>query len=387
MKKIVLIVIGIVVLFVVYLMFPEAKKTYPPAAFDKNIEIAPIEDALTFARIDNGNGPEIIFVKRYDASGITGLNLTTLMDAKPTDPVDLFNDFGYQKVQDEIGSLPESALEEFALDILTLPLSLTDEHIAAGTNFAAHADESSVEDGPFLFPKLVTPTPFNASVSIEDGGLLDYEVELAYVTLGDTGVDEMPEYMGLILSNDFTNRAKLLRHLDPDNVISGDGFTTGKSAPGFLPVGNLFVIPKDYRSFSNALQLQLAADDELRQSASMELAIWDIDELFRQIAHRENTRWDYLGEYVGLPVKDGTIPARTLILAGTPDGTIFQGPTTRIMIKGGLRFLFGGWNESIIDNVIEHYITSARKRGDFLSKGDHVHIHVEHMGEIRSVVQ
>ena len=355
--------------------------------FDTTIAVAPLDEALTFARVRVNDVTNLLSVTRYADGAVVGYNLTQEVDSNPTDPVDVFNDLGYEALKNRIESLSESSLVEYPLDQLSVPLELTDEHIAAGTNFAAHADESSVEEGPFLFAKMVTPTPFNAPVSVESGGLLDYEVELSYVTLDDTSLTEPPEYMGLILSNDFTNRAKLLRHLDPDNVVSGDGFTTGKSAPGFLPVGNLFVIPKNYREFSSSLTLELAVNEKLRQSGSMELVIWDIDELFNQIFARKDTLWEYQDEQVGLPVVDGVIPPRTLIMAGTPDGTIFQGPTTKIMIKGVFRFLLGGWNQSIVENVIEHYISSAQRQGNFLSPGDSVHIRVENMGEINTQVQ
>ena len=45
-------------------------------------------------------------------------------------------------------------------------------------------DEAQVDDGPFLFPKLVTPSGPRAPVSAADR-LLDYEVELCWVTLQD----------------------------------------------------------------------------------------------------------------------------------------------------------------------------------------------------------
>ena len=61
---------------------------------------------------------------------------------------------------------------------------------------------------------------------------------------------DRPASMGLVLCNDYTDRDALLRTLDPWNPGSGKGFTTGKSFPGSLPVGDLFVIPRDVRAFT-----------------------------------------------------------------------------------------------------------------------------------------
>ncbi|MBI2422235.1 MAG: fumarylacetoacetate hydrolase family protein [Candidatus Hydrogenedentes bacterium] len=160
-------------------------------------------------------------------------------------------------------------------------MRVSDAHIAAGANFTAHAEESAVEDGPFLFAKLVRPTPFNAPVRAGTA-LLDYEVELAYVTLSDTTLPGVPAHMGLLLANDFTDRATLMRHVNPSDVTTGDGFATGKSAEGYLPVGNLFVIPKDLESFTANIDLKLAVNGALRQSGRMTLAVWDLPELLRQ---------------------------------------------------------------------------------------------------------
>src|SRR5690606_22140990 len=109
---------------------------------------------------------------------------------------------------------------------LVLPVRLAASHIATGTNFPEHGKESSVTDGPFLFPKEVRPTAFNIPVSVGDS-LLDYEVELCFVALKDMALDAMPERAGLLLCNDYTDRARLMRHIDPRDITSGTGFTTG----------------------------------------------------------------------------------------------------------------------------------------------------------------
>lgn len=386
MKK--LIVLGLLAALLVgafILLREPAPRDYPPASFSDTVEIAPLAEALTFARIQPDGRPRLIAVTAYTSGQLAGIDLATVIGDDATDPIAVFNDLGYDALVKRIESGRESASVSVNASDLVIPVDLTDAHIAAGTNFAAHAEESDVEDGPFLFAKMVTPTPSGSTVRAGDA-LLDYEVELAFVTLSEAPLPAVPQHMGLILANDFTDRAKLMRHLNPDDVTSGDGFTTGKSAQGYLPVGNLFVIPRDLRAFVADLTIELAVNGLLRQSAPMTLAIWDIDELFRQTQARTDVRWEYQGEQVGLPLKNGAIPARTLILAGTPDGTVFAGLSNRIMALGVMNWIAGGWENSMVDNVIETYIARAEKKQNFLQPGDEVRIHAERMGTIASNV-
>ena len=149
--KIAVLLILIVIVLAVYLILPESRRSFPPASFDDAMNIAPLEEALTFARATGEGSHQLILVRSYSGTSINGYNLTTQLESAPTDPVDLFSEFGFDALQDMIEELPESSQAEYPIDSLITPLALTDEHVAAGTNFAAHADESSVEDGPFLF--------------------------------------------------------------------------------------------------------------------------------------------------------------------------------------------------------------------------------------------
>lgn len=360
-------------------------REYRAAAFPESVAIAQPDEALTFARIEVDGAPQVIAVGAHDLERVTAFNLTEALGSGADDPIALFTAYGYEALRQRI----EKGLIEAPIDVpvsdLIPPVELTDAHIAAGTNFAAHAEESEVEDGPFLFAKMVAPTPFDAPVSAGDA-LLDYEVELAFVTLSEVQLPEVPEFMGIVLTNDFTNRAALLRNVNPDDVTSGEGFTTGKSADGYLPVGNLFVIPRDLESFVEGIDLTLSVNGGLRQHANMTLAIWDVDELMRQIETRAEARWDYNGEKVGLPVEDGAVPARTLILAGTPEGTVFSGIPRGAMAGGVARWVAGGWSRPMTDHVIESYIASARSAGGYLQPGDVVRIQVDRMGVIETPI-
>ncbi len=342
------------------------------------VEIAPVEEALTFAR--DKEGTRLILVSSYEGKQVTGVDLTVVTGA--VDPVALYTAQGYDAIAALAASGKQVTLSRAELGI---PVDLTASHIAAGTNFPEHAEEATVEDGPFLFAKEVEPTAFDAPIPAGDA-LLDYEVELCFVALDAFDISQAPAQAGLILCNDVTDRAKLMRNIDASDVTSGKGFTTGKSAPGFLPVGNLFVIPRDVRAFAAAVELRLWRNGGVAQSARQSEAIWDFDELIRQSAARQDIRWDFEGREVGLPIDDGIVPSRTAILAGTPDGTVFRGVDKSAMALGAWDWLAGGWDRSIASHVVERQIAKERDALRYLQPGEHVVISVNLMGELDNLI-
>ncbi|MEQ9144491.1 MAG: fumarylacetoacetate hydrolase family protein [Parvibaculaceae bacterium] len=351
------------------------------AAEEPKLPVAGREDALTFARFQSAAGRHLMLVSSYEAGKVTGIDLTALLGAEMDDPITVYRTLGY----DALAAMEGPAIVT-DVDRLVLPVDLTASHIAAGTNFPAHAEEASVDEGPFLFAKEVTPTAFNAPIPAAPGVLLDYEVELCVVALKTFPVDTPPDRAGLMMCNDVTDRASLMRHLDPFDVASGKGFTTGKSAPGYLPVGSLFVIPRDLRAFMPGIELRLYRNGELAQSARQSQAIWDFDEILNQARLRADIRWDYQDRKVGLPLPNGEVPARTAILAGTPDGTIFAGIDTMAMVMGSVDWLLGGWDRSIAYWIVERQIARAAAEGQYLQPGERVQIRADFLGELNNPI-
>ncbi len=338
------------------------------------VAIASPDEALTFARLPSGR---VLIVTSYRQGSIEGIDLSAALGHEVRDPIQAFLEVGY----DAIAAIAVNPADtRAAVDELGIPVDLGSHHIAAAVNFPEHAADSGV-DKPFLFPKLVTPTGPHAPVQV-GSALLDYEGELAWVTLEPVRQGESPEYLGLILANDYTDRDLLLHHLDPGDTSSGAGFTTGKSLPGFLPVGNLFVIPRDYRSFSDQVELNLYVNGQLRQRGSLGDLHWDVDELLAQTWARKDITWEHRGAQVGLLEDSTVIPARTMILSGTPAGTVFQELTVPMKISGFLSWMFGGWDKSIPQHAIDNYVAKARVARLYLQPGDQVVVHVDHMGVI-----
>ena len=212
--------------------------------------------------------------------------------------------------------------------------------------------------------------------------LVDHEVELGYVLLESLTTGGSPTTMGLVIYSDYTDRETLLRNIDPCDLTSGRGFTTGKSFKGFLPVGNLFVIPRDLRRFSASVELRLYVNSELRQRDVMSSAVWNIDEILKQVWLRRDRTWKFRHQQVGLLRSPGAIPPRTLIMSGTPDGTIFSGLPFRHKVTGLTRWLFGGWDRSIASHVIDVYIRDARAGRIYLQSDDVVAMHVDRLGVV-----
>lgn len=353
---------------------PVEKSSAPMPLAD--IAIADTDDALTFAR----SGDRTIAVSQYADGIIQGVPVGEAGE----DAISLINRLGY----DGVLTLIDGATETVEIDAasLAIPVDLEAQHIAVGTNYPAHAEEAEVQDGPFLFPKYVIPTSAHAPIPL-GSGLLDYEVELCLVTTGPTQASEGPRG-GLILCNDVTDRAMLLRNLDPGNPTSGEGFTDGKSALGFLPVGDLYVVPRDLGAFVQGLTLQLSVNGIERQRTVVTNWLWDLDQILIETGQARDRSWEWRQGEARLPISaDGTIPARTLILAGTPDGTVFAGVYNRAYAVGLWRFLAGGWSESVTRHVIEAQIAHAEARNEYLEQGDQVTIRVDTMGALNNRVE
>lgn len=353
-----------------------------PAGLLDDVTIADPDEALTFAR----SRDRVLLVTSYRGGVVRGVDLARVLGRPVDDPATVYGELGYDRLRDLARPADPSTVAEVKAEDLVIPLALGGHHVAAATNFPEHAGDAGVEDGPFLFAKIVEPTgPYDPIPA--GNGLLDYEVEVAWVPLGPLAEGAPEPAMGLVLCNDVTDRATLLRHVDPWDVVSGDGFATGKSFPGFLPVGNLFVVPRDHRRFVAGLELRLYVDGALRQRSPATEMVWDHDAILANTWAWKDRRWDHRGTQVSL-LGDGrdAIAPRAMILSGTPHGTVFDGMRTRHYLRGVGAWLLGGWGEPVPRHVVEDYIDDARASGVYLQPGDVVEIHVERLGVLRNRV-
>lgn len=283
----------------------------------ESLTVAPPETALTLARVGAGNRARVVLVIDARPDGLAVIDLESAFGRPFRDAVDAFHELGYEALEQAAGG---PATERLALIDLGLPFDPADPHIAAGTNYRAHAEEVGLEEGPFLFPKLSMPTPWNADVPPKTR--LDYEAELCAVTL-TPHTPSSPARLGYLLCNDFTDRWKLLEGLDFDEPMGTTGFPDAKGGDGMLPVGPFLVIPRQADGFHRDLVLELYVNGRLRQRARAGLMIWSPSEIVARAFDDCDVVYQRSEGTVGLT--DCTaIPARTLILTGTPGGVMFH---------------------------------------------------------------
>lgn len=385
MKKLLLSLAGVLALWWLAWKIAEAPLQSPaPAAAGerldpqllRSIAIAPRGEALTFARYQHGDQPRVLLVSRYQDGQVSGIDVQTVLPGGSTDPVTLFNAQGYEALAGMAGS--ETSVDA---ERLLLPFAGPASQIAVGINYPAHGEEVAVEES-FIFPKQTEATPHRASVPARDY-LLDYEIELGFVALAPIRRGGVPEFMGLVLASDYSDRAALMRHVKLLDVSSGEGFTQGKSEPGFMPVGELLVIPKNYDAFYRTLTLELWCNGEKRQVAEPAKMSWNILRILAESFAREGREWRWNGQPVRLPIEDGVIPERTLTLSGTPGGVIFQQPTPRQLFVGASEMFFGlRWNRP--NAIVEPFLRDAYRSGRFLKAGDEVVMRADRLGTIRN---
>ncbi len=288
-------------------LFSERQGELPPLPL-----LADRTQALTFAR----KGRELLLIINVSGDVWRAVNLTAVFGTEATgDTLAFYRAVGYELLETLEG--PETT---GSTDELTVPLALGDAHIAAGTNYAEHAEEVLLDDPPFLFPKLARATPWNAPVPWVRR--LDYEAELAAVPLSPvTEAGDKTAY-ALILSNDFTDRLTLVRELDLGEPMGTTGFAAAKGQAGFLPVGPWLLIPK-HADFYRDLEFRLYVNDRLRQRFRARDMILSINEIVRQAFQDRSMEYRRGSSAVDLIPATGITPG-TMIMTGTAGGVVFK---------------------------------------------------------------
>ena len=318
------------------------------------IKITDAKEALTFARYRRHGYLQVLLVRDYKEETVEGINLNEFFSTDQSDPIQLFNTYGYEEISS--AALSDSFAASVSAMELEMPFEAKGQHIGIGANYRAHAIESGAGDEPFVFPKITAATHAASKINIHESPRLDYEAELGFVPLEDISSDSaFPEFMGLVLCNDFTDRWTLVRQMKIKAPMGTTGFPDGKGKDSFLPIGNLFVIPHNLETFYPEVELNLYLNGRLRQRAEAGMMIWDPAEMIKQIFYR--SKWDFHSERgrISLLPEDENISAGSIILSGTPEGVIFR--------------LVNIWNESF-----------------YLAEGDEVVIRAERMGILRNTI-
>ena len=291
-------------------IFKEQMSEAPAAAF----ELASTTQALSFARTRDGKS---LLVTEMNRDGISGVDLGVATGVQNDGPLDYVTVLGEAALQ----VLLDSQSATYAWDELGVPFDTPLRIIGAGVNFKAHAEETGLDDGPFLFPKLSVPTPWDASVARR--GRLDYEVELCGVAVDDIKPGEMGRF-AFVLCNDLTDRWALVQNIDMDKPMGLTGFPDAKGGDQMLPVGAILVVPQK-ADFYNQIELGLSVNGRLRQRDSASLMIWDAPAIAQRAISICDEEFYQRNGTVNIADCSG-LKKGTAVLLGTPEGVAFQLP-------------------------------------------------------------
>ncbi len=275
--------------------------------------------------------------------------------------------------------------------------------VAAGLNYAAHAEEAGGGD-VFVFPKPVEPgAPFGALAAPAGVTLLDYEVELAFVLLADVDLralptrDELLARSAFFVANDVTDREPIIRNATLSGP--GTGFVEAKGQPGFLPAGPWLVRGRELFAAlaacgAEGLGLRLEVDEgegfQTRQEATTAAMILDPLAFLERIAEEVTGR----GPRSAMPVRragdvrhyplavegaDGSLrlPAGSVVLTGTPEGVALQAPAPLGVLARGLLRLRGPFEQFRQEELAR---AAAGAPGGYLAPGDRMRASIDGLG-------
>jgi 2-keto-4-pentenoate hydratase/2-oxohepta-3-ene-1,7-dioic acid hydratase in catechol pathway len=347
--------------------------------------LADPSEALTVAMVDDpGTGPKAVLVVAMRGETLVGVDLSELGATAGLGP---FAALASLERQVLLASFTDSALHrDYAFADLLPAGGTASINVATGTNFPEHAEEAS-STGVFNFPKFGPATPARTTVVHQAGSLLDYEVELC--VRFDRDIKTLEDFdaamKGFFLCGDFTDRAALIRLIDPDNLDSGRGFSDGKSGPDFYPSGPFLVIPNDWRSFIASERMTTEINGVMRQDARGGEMTLDFRELAaRALAEPRTRRFLYRGEYHDL-MPQGYFTAGMSLMSGTSEGVIFTPPTACDIRAGIGEYLFGGHlleGQAPMPVLIDTFIAREIASGHFLQPGDELRYNSSRLGNI-----
>jgi 2-keto-4-pentenoate hydratase/2-oxohepta-3-ene-1,7-dioic acid hydratase in catechol pathway len=337
------------------------------------------------------DGPHVLLVTELQGGQISAVDLTAAGLTTKTDFFDVLTEVGIETLVDVAQASDQFPVVQRSFGDLLPAAGTAARHVASGTNFREHQEETGAQS-VFNFPKFGVATPPVTTVSTDADELLDYEVEIC--TRFDRDIARIEDFdaaqKGFFLCGDFSNRSVLTRLIDPDNFDSGTGFSDAKSGPERFPSGGLFVVPLDWESFVKNERLVTQINDEVRQDARAGEMILSFRSLVEKaLADTVSTRFLYDAKQWHL-VENGMIARDQVLMSGTAEGVIFIPPTMKQIVRGAMLYILKGsflTGQSPYDAVITAFLDEERASLRFLQPGHLVTHNSSNMGIISVVVQ
>ena len=347
--------------------------------------ITQLRSALTLAQINYDEQVHTLLVLSDRDDEVVAADLSSTYENRTENPLVLVGQIGVETIRRDVidGKLQPQRYERGQLIV---PRGLGRIQVAAGANYAEHGEEAGVDE-VFLFPKESPPGHFDEKVATRPGDLLDYEAEVC--VRFDRDIASLADFeaalKGFFLCADFTERATLMRHLDPDDVTSGAGFPEGKSGEDRFPTGPFIVVPDNWRVWTKQAEISLSVNGDERQRAIADEMILKLDQIVDK-ALREGRERQWSRDGKPLPLLVGSnIDVTQALATGTPGGVIFREPGPGQIAWSLTKWLFtlSFIDNTLINKIIEDYIEAAIESGVYLQPGDIVEISGTGMGSIR----
>lgn len=343
--------------------------------------VAPIDDALTLARVLSGGQQEVIVVTKFDFDTVEGVPVSALGLSGIIDPIDAGAELLARiDLAQELDDAVETAT--YAMTDVLPAAGESERNIGIGTNFPEHQEEATMND-VFIFPKFGPPNPPRTTVEVDTAEeLLDYEVE--FCARFDRTLQTIEDFdeatIGFFLCADFTDRADLMRYIDLENPYSGIGFTDGKSGPDYFPTGPFLVIPRDWRSFIADERMVTYVDQEQRQDARGAEMILDHRQLIKMALEDSGEPTFRLAREPVTLMEGRAVKKGVNLMSGTSEGVVFRPPTEEVIGEAiaSAKKDGGDPQEHLAQILVQRDLVPR----DFLQPGQRVTYKSSHLGEI-----
>ena len=342
--------------------------------------LAPLNLAHTFAQVRDKDSTRTLFVVALRDKDVSAVDLSALSGSSSPDAFDVVNRFTPAAL-DALARDPALRRSYPLVRLLGVgPRGVA--HIAAGTNYPAHGEETGV-DGAFLFPKIAPSGGPRSTVVAAPGALLDYEVEVC--VRFDRELRSLDDFdaarKGFFVCGDYSDRATLMRRINLKNILSGDGFPDAKSGPDRFPTGPLLVVPRDWQAFMRELTIETWVNGERRQQARARDMLKDLRAIVTETLDEAAARtWSYGAGRIPIVARPA-IGTESAVLTGTGEGVVFKEPGPEV-VAPLMQTADRGKQLSIIDDYIG---TLAAKR-IYLQPGNRVRYTGTYLGAIESRV-
>ncbi|KAJ6231150.1 fumarylacetoacetate hydrolase domain-containing protein 2a-related [Anaeramoeba flamelloides] len=332
---------------------------------------------VKLARIKKGTKRQVVLITGEQNTKVSYINLSERLGIDSEELYDYVRSDNLKRIK-ELGTQDQDG--EILVSGLIPPVDGKDVHICAGLNYRSHQTEMLMANKVLIFPKMGKPTAAYSDVYLKNRKMFDYELEIGvYVPIDiqkETDLADIP--FGFFLANDLTERDVQVRKFQKGTAA---GFALSKSFEGSLPIGPYVVFPIDRKAFLNALTLELKLNGKVRQQSHSSLLVSNVDELIKNTFNVERD-WEGPNGRVKL-IPGDTIAKGTLILTGTPGGTIFQVLKTSQKIQYAFSYFLKAkfLNDlSMVDSIKEEWIRSEISSGKYLKNGDIVEATISELG-------